>query len=257
MRIVVKVGTSTLTYSAGRMNIRRVEELVKVLSDLKNAGHEIILVSSGAIAMGVGKLNLPGKPKDTPTKQAAAAVGQSELMYAYDRQFSLYSHTIAQVLLSADDIKDEGRRMNIENTMKRLLEMGILPIVNENDTVATAEIHIGDNDTLGAIVACAVNADILVLFSDIDGLYTADPRKDPEAKLIPCVTEITPKIEALAGGAGTERGTGGMITKINAAKAVMAGGCDMIITNGNNPSILYDIVDGLPVGTRFIGRHDG
>ena len=257
MRIVVKVGTSTLTYAAGRMNIRRVEELVKVLSDLKNAGHEIILVSSGAIAMGVGKLNLPGKPKDTPTKQAAAAVGQSELMYAYDRQFAVYSHTIAQVLLSADDIKDEGRRMNIENTMKRLLEMGILPIVNENDTVATAEIHIGDNDTLGAIVACAVNADILVLFSDIEGLYSADPRQDPDAKLIPCVTEITPEIEALAGGAGTERGTGGMVTKINAAKAVMASGCDMIITNGNNPSVLYDIVDGLPVGTRFIGRHDG
>lgn len=254
MRIVVKVGTSTLTYAAGRMNIRRVEELVKVLSDLKNAGHEIILVSSGAIAMGVGKLNLPGKPKDTPTKQAAAAVGQSELMYAYDRQFALYSHTIAQVLLSADDIKDENRRMNIENTMKRLLEMGILPIVNENDTVATAEIHIGDNDTLGAIVACAVNADILVLFSDIEGLYTADPRIDPDAQLIPSVTEITPEIEALAGGAGTERGTGGMVTKINAAKAVTAEGCDMIITNGNNPSVLYDIIDGIPVGTRFIGR---
>ncbi|MCQ2401539.1 MAG: glutamate 5-kinase [Lachnospiraceae bacterium] len=257
MRIVVKVGTSTLTYAAGRMNIRRVEELVKVLSDLKNAGHEIILVSSGAIAMGVGKLNLPGKPTDTPTKQAAAAVGQSELMYAYDRQFAQYSHTIAQVLLSADDIKDEDRRMNIENTMKRLLEMGILPIVNENDTVATAEIHIGDNDTLGAIVACAVNADILVLFSDIEGLYTADPRQDPDAKLIPEVMEITPEIEALAGGAGTDRGTGGMITKINAAKAVMANGCDMIITNGSNPGILYDIVDGIPVGTRFIGRKNG
>ncbi len=253
MRIVVKVGTSTLTYPSGRMNIRRVEELVKVLSDLKNAGHEIILVSSGAIAMGVGKLNLPGKPQDTPTKQAAAAVGQNELMYAYDRQFSQYSHTIAQVLLSAEDIHDSIRRTNVENTMNRLLEMGILPVVNENDTVATAEIHIGDNDTLGAIVACTVSADLLVLFSDIEGLYTADPRKDPAARLIPVVTAITPEIEALAGGAGSALGTGGMATKVSAAKAVMAAGCDMIITNGSRPSVLYDIVDGKAVGTRFVG----
>lgn len=254
MRIVVKVGTSTLTYASGRMNIRHVEELVKVLSDLKNAGHEIILVSSGAIAMGVGKLNLPGKPTDTPSKQAAAAVGQCELINIYDRQFSQYSHTVAQVLLSADDVNDPERRTNFENTMKRLLEMGALPIINENDTVATAEIHVGDNDTLGAIVASTVGADLLVLFSDIAGLYTADPHKDPEAKLIETVTEITPEIEALAGGAGTARGTGGMITKVRAAKTVMEKGCDMIITNGDKPGVLYRIVDGEPVGTRFIGR---
>ncbi|MCF0149905.1 MAG: glutamate 5-kinase [Firmicutes bacterium] len=254
MRIVVKVGTSTLTYSSGRLNIRHVEELVKVLSDLKNAGHEVILVSSGAIAMGVGKLNLPGRPSDTPSKQAAAAVGQCELMNVYDRQFSLYSHTIAQILVSAEDVHDSTRRTNFENTMKRLLEMGALPIVNENDTVATDEIHVGDNDTLGAIVASTVEADLLVLFSDIEGLYTADPRKDPQAKLIPEVNEITPQIEALAGGAGSALGTGGMITKIRAAKTVMEKGCDMIITNGTKPAVLYNIVDGKPVGTRFIGR---
>lgn len=254
MRIVVKVGTSTLTYPSGHMNIRHVEELVKVLSDLKNAGHEMILVSSGAIAMGVGKLNLPGRPSDTPSKQAAAAVGQCELMNVYDRQFSQYSHTIAQILLSAEDVNDTVRRTNFENTMKRLLEMGALPIVNENDTVATEEIHVGDNDTLGAIVASTVEADLLVLFSDIEGLYTADPRKDPQAKLIPVVEEISPEIEALAGGAGSSLGTGGMVTKIRAAKTVMAKGCDMIITNGNKPSVLYRIMDGESVGTRFIGR---
>ena len=254
MRIVVKVGTSTLTYPSGHMNIRHVEELVKVLSDLKNAGHEMILVSSGAIAMGVGKLNLSGRPSDTPSKQAAAAVGQCELMNVYDRQFSQYSHTIAQILLSAEDVNDTVRRTNFENTMKRLLEMGALPIVNENDTVATEEIHVGDNDTLGAIVASTVEADLLVLFSDIEGLYTADPRKDPKAKLIPVVEEISPEIEALAGGAGSSLGTGGMVTKIRAAKTVMAKGCDMIITNGNKPSVLYRIMDGESVGTRFIGR---
>ena len=179
MRIVVKVGTSTLAHSTGRMNIRHVEDLVKVLSDLKNAGHEMILVSSGAIGMGVGKLNLPGKPSDMPTKQAAAAVGQCELMYTYDRLFLQYNHTVAQILLTGEDVDHTERRENFENTMERLLELGSLPIINENDTVATAEIKVGDNDTLGAIVARCVKADLLVLLSDIEGLYTADPRKDP------------------------------------------------------------------------------
>ena len=189
MRIVVKVGTSTLAHSTGRMNIRHVEDLVKVLSDLKNAGHEMILVSSGAIGMGVGKLNLPGKPSDMPTKQAAAAVGQCELMYTYDRLFLQYNHTVAQILLTGEDVDHTERRENFENTMERLLELGSLPIINENDTVATAEIKVGDNDTLGAIVARCVKADLLVLLSDIEGLYTADPRKDPSAKLIPVVEE--------------------------------------------------------------------
>ena len=254
MRIVVKVGTSTLAHSTGRMNIRHVEDLVKVLSDLKNAGHEMILVSSGAIGMGVGKLNLPGKPSDMPTKQAAAAVGQCELMYTYDRLFLQYNHTVAQILLTGEDVDHTERRENFENTMERLLELGSLPIINENDTVATAEIKVGDNDTLGAIVARCVKADLLVLLSDIEGLYTADPRKDPSAKLIPVVEEVTPEIEALAGGVGSGLATGGMATKLRAAKMVAQVGCDMIITNGEHPEVLYDIAEGKAVGTRFIGK---
>ena len=254
MRIVVKVGTSTLAHATGRMNIRHVEDLVKVLSDLKNAGHEVILVSSGAIGMGVGKLNLPGKPSDMPTKQAAAAVGQCELMYTYDRLFLQYNHTVAQILLTGEDVEHSERRENFENTMERLLELGSLPIINENDTVATAEIKVGDNDTLGAIVAKCVKADLLVLLSDIEGLYTADPRKDPSAKLIPVVEEVTPEIEALAGGVGSGLATGGMATKLRAAKTVNAVGCDMIITNGEHPEVLYDIAEGKAVGTRFVGK---
>ena len=254
MRIVVKVGTSTLAHSTGRMNIRHVEDLVKVLSDLKNAGHEMILVSSGAIGMGVGKLNLPGKPSDMPTKQAAAAVGQCELMYTYDRLFLQYNHTVAQILLTGEDVDHTERRENFENTMERLLELGSLPIINENDTVATAEIKVGDNDTLGAIVARCVKADLLVLLSDIEGLYTADPRKDPSAKLIPVVEEVTPEIEALAGGVGSGLATGGMATKLRAAKMVAEVGCDMIITNGEHPEVLYGIAEGKDVGTRFLGR---
>ena len=254
MRIVVKVGTSTLAHATGRLNIRHVEELVKVLSDLKNAGHEIILVSSGAIGMGVGKLNLPGKPSDMPTKQAAAAVGQCELMYTYDKLFLQYSHTVAQVLLTGEDVDHPERRENFENTMERLLELGALPVINENDTIATAEIKVGDNDTLGAIVACCVRADLLVLLSDIEGLYTADPRKDPAATLIPVVEEVNPDIEALAGGVGSSLGTGGMATKLRAAKMVTAQGCDMVITNGERPDRLYDIAQGKAVGTRFLAK---
>lgn len=257
MRIVVKVGTSTLAHTTGRLNIRHVEELVKVLSDLKNAGHQVILVSSGAIGMGVGKLNLPGKPADMPTKQAAAAVGQCELMYTYDKLFLQYSHTVAQVLLTGEDVDHPERRENFENTMERLLELGALPIINENDTIATAEIKVGDNDTLGAIVACCVKADLLVLLSDIEGLYTADPRKDPNARLIPVVEEVTPEIEALAGGVGSSLGTGGMATKLRAAKMVTAMGCDMVITNGEHPERLYDIADGKAIGTRFMGAREG
>lgn len=254
MRIVVKVGTSTLAHATGRLNIRHVEELVKVLSDLKNAGHQVILVSSGAIGMGVGKLNLPGKPSDMPTKQAAAAVGQCELMYTYDKLFLQYNHTVAQVLLTGEDVDHPERRENFENTMERLLELGALPVINENDTIATAEIKVGDNDTLGAIVACCTKADLLVLLSDIEGLYTADPRKDPNAKLIPTVEEVTPEIEALAGGVGSSLGTGGMATKLRAAKMVIAQGCVMVITNGEHPERLYDIAEGKDVGTRFVAH---
>lgn len=251
MRIVVKVGTSTLAHAGGRMNIRRIEKLCKVLSDLKNAGNEIVLVSSGAIGMGVGKLSLGEKPTDIPTKQAAAAVGQCELMYTYDKLFTEYNHTVAQVLLVKSDIDNEHRRSNFHNTMSRLLELGALPIINENDTVSTEEIVIGDNDTLSAIVAVETNADLLVLLSDIDGLYTKDPHKNADARLIEEVREITPEILSLAGGAGSKLGTGGMETKLRAAQMATEAGTDMIIANGENPDILYNIVDGIPFGTRF------
>lgn len=254
MKIVVKVGTSTLAHACGRLNIRHVEELVKVLSDLKNGGHQVILVSSGAIGMGAGKLNLPGRPEDMPTKQAAAAVGQCELMYTYDRLFSQYNHTVAQILLTGEDIDHADRRTNFENTIGRLLELGALPVINENDTVATAEIKVGDNDTLGAVVASCVGADLLVLLSDIDGLYTADPHRDSSAALIPVVEAITPEVEALAGGAGSGLGTGGMATKLKAARMVTDAGCDMVIANGARAEVLYDIAEGKPAGTRFLGR---
>ncbi len=254
MRIVIKVGTSTLAHSTGNINIRHVEELCKVMSDLKNAGHEIILVSSGAIGMGVGKLSLKEKPQDMPTKQAAAAVGQCELMYTYDKLFSEYNHTVAQILLTGLDLEDNERYHNIQNTMNRLLELNVLPIINENDTVSTHEIAVGDNDTLGAIVAVSMKADLLVLLSDIDGLYTADPHKSENAELISVVKEITPEIESLGGGKGSSLGTGGMITKLNAAKLCMSKGTDMVIANGSNPSVLYDIVDGEKIGTKFIAN---
>lgn len=255
MRIVVKVGTSTLAHSTGLMNIRHVEFLCQVLSDVKNAGHEVILVSSGAIGMGAGKLSLKERPRDIPTKQAAAAVGQCELMYAYDRLFSQYNHTVAQILLTGSDVEDPARRENFHNTMFRLLELGALPVINENDTVATDEIVIGDNDTLGAIVAQTVQADLLILLSDIDGLYTADPRKNADAQLIPVVESLTPEILALAGGNGTSLGTGGMVTKLRAARIANEAGIDMVIANGERPDIIYRILDGEPVGTRFIGRN--
>lgn len=254
MRIVVKVGTSTLAHSTGCLNIRRVEELCRVLSDLKNAGNEIILVSSGAIGMGVGKLSLKSRPTDMATTQAAAAVGQCELMYTYDKLFSEYSHTVAQILLTGEDLKDSVRRANFHSTLFRLLELGVLPIINENDSVATEEISIGDNDTLGAIVAVNAEADLLILLSDIDGLYSADPRENKDARLLETVENIDDSIMALAGGSGTKLGTGGMTTKLSAAKIVTEKGIDMIITNGSRPDDLYKIVEGKSVGTLFRGK---
>ncbi len=254
MRIAVKVGTSTLAHSTGHLNIRHIEDLCKVLSDLKNAGNEIILISSGAIGMGVGKLSLGSRPDDMPTKQAAAAVGQCELMYTYDKLFSEYNHTVAQLLITAPDINDSVRGTNFRNTVLRLLELGALPVINENDTVATEEISVGDNDTLSALVARSCNADLLVLLSDIDGLFTADPHTDKNAVLIEVVDEITPQILSLGGGKGSALGTGGMATKLHAAQLCTEQGIDMIITNGSTPSILYDILDGKSVGTKFIGR---
>ena len=251
MRVVIKVGTSTLTHQNGNINIRRIENLCKVISDLKNSGLEIIFVSSGAIAMGVGKLGLTEKPQDIPSKQACAAIGQCELMYTYDKLFQEYNHTVAQMLMTGADFENEERHTNFDNTLNRLLEFGVLPIINENDTIATSEIKVGDNDTLSAIIATSANADLLILLSDIDGLYTADPQKDADAALIPTVNEISEDIMGLAGTAGTSRGTGGMITKLHAAQICMDAGIDMIIANGSDPEVLYDIFDGKSVGTRF------
>ena len=254
MRVAVKVGTSTLAHPTGHLNIRHVESLFKVLSDLKNAGNEIILVSSGAIGMGMGKLSLKEKPSDMPTKQAAAAVGQCELMYTYDKLFSEYNHTVAQLLITAPDIEHSVRGVNFTNTVNRLLEMDVMPIINENDTVATEEIAVGDNDTLSALVATSCRADLLILLSDIDGLYTADPRTDKNAVLIKEVREITDEIIEHAGKKGSALGTGGMATKIHAAQLCMECGIDMVIANGVEPSILYDVVENREVGTKFMGK---
>ena len=255
MRIVVKVGTSTLAHPTGRLNIQRMEKLCKVLSDLKNMGHEIILVSSGAIAMGFGKLNLSERPKDVPTKQASAAVGQCELMYIYDKLFTEYNHTVAQLLITAPDIEEGGtRKENFHNTLARLLELGALPIINENDTISTAEFGIGDNDTLSAIVAVTIKADLLILLSDIDGLFDGDPHKNPDAKLIDTVDEIDEHIISLGGGSGSNLGTGGMATKLRAAQMATAAGCEMVIANGQSPEVLYDVAAGKRVGTRFLAK---
>lgn len=251
-RIVVKVGTSTLTHRTGRLNIRRVEGLVKNLADLQNAGHEIILVSSGAIGLGMSKIGLPERPKDTPTKQACAAVGQCELMYLYDKLFAEYSLNVAQFLLTKFVLL-EDRRKNVQNALERVIRLGVIPIVNENDTVAIDELELemGENDSLAATVATIAKADLLIIMSDIDGLYDYDPRLDPDAKLIPVVEEITDEIRALAGGAGTKMGTGGMRTKINAAEIAVNSGIDMIILNGKNPDNLYYLFETGSLGTRF------
>lgn len=254
MRIVVKVGTSTLAHKTGCLNIRHMETLCKTLADIKNAGHEVLLVSSGAIGMGVGKLPIQGRPSDMATKQAAAAVGQCELMYLYDKNFLKYHHTVAQLLLTSADIEDETRCRNIEITLRRLLELGALPIINENDTVATEEISFGDNDTLSAVVAAHIDADLLVLLSDIDGLYNMDPRKNKNAVLIREVHEITPDIVARAGGSAGGQGTGGMTTKLAAARIALQAGIPMVIANGNAPERLYDILEGKSVGTLFRAR---
>jgi len=254
-RIVIKLGTSTLTHRTGRLNIRRVERLVKVFADLQNAGHEVILVSSGAVGLGMSKLGLTERPKDTPMKQACAAVGQCELMYMYDKLFGEYNLTVAQLLLTKY-VTDSPRKNNVENTFEKLIEKGVIPIVNENDTIAIDELELefGENDTLAAQVGIFCNADLLIIMSDIDGLYTGNPNTDPDAKLIPVVDEITDEIRSIAGGTGSSLGSGGMITKINAAEIATGAGIDMVILNGRNPSVLYDLFDGKQAGTVFTSK---
>ena len=253
-RIVLKLGTSTLTHKTGKLNIRRMTNLVRILSDLHNEGRELLLVSSGAVGMGVGKLNLSERPKDTPSKQAAAAVGQCELMHIYDDMFAKYNVTVAQILLTRATLTNE-RLPHVQNTIGRLLEMGVIPIVNENDTVAIdeLELEIGENDSLSATVAAAVGADLLVILSDINGLYSADPRTNADAQVIK-VHKIDEHIEQMAGGAGSALGSGGMATKINAAKIATEAGVDMVIMNGRDPEQLYALFDGEPVGTHFMAE---
>lgn len=254
-RIVIKVGTSTLTHKTGRLNIRRMERFVKVLADLQNSGKEIVLVSSGAIGLGMSKMGLSERPKDTPMKQACAAVGQCELMYIYDKLFGEYNLNVAQILLTKYII-DTPRKNNVENTFEKLISHNVIPVVNENDTVAIdeLELELGENDSLAALVAIMSHSDMLVILSDIDGLFDGNPKDNPDAKLIPVVNEITDEIRGLAGGAGSGLGTGGMITKIHAAEIAMNAGIDMAILNGRNPSVLYDLFDGKDVGTIFTSK---
>lgn len=253
-KIVIKVGTTTLTHENGKLNLRRIEKLTRVLSNLKNQGKDVILVSSGAVGVGVSKLGLTERPRDTIGKQAAAAVGQCELMNIYGRLFSEYGYTVAQVLLTKDIVDHAKREENAKNALTKLEEMGVIPIINENDTVSVEEIEFGDNDTLSAIVATITNADTLVLLSDIDGLYDCDPHTNDDAMLIRMVNEVDDKIKAMAGGSAGVFGTGGMQTKIHAAEIATAKGTHMIVTNGERPDILYDIFDGKIEGTIFAGR---
>lgn len=253
-RLVVKVGTSTLTYATGNINFRRLSRLVEVLSDISNSGIQVVLVSSGAIAVGVGKLGLPERPADVPGRQAAAAVGQSELMFLYDKLFSEYSKITSQMLLTGSDMADPERRSHLVNTFEKLLSFGSLPIVNENDSVSVEEIIHGDNDCLSAEVAALIGADALVILTDIDGLYDGNPKKNPNARRISVVEEITPEIEAMAGGAGSARGTGGMTTKLHAAKIATAHGVDTYVINGTPCDNLYALLEGRDIGTLFCAK---
>ncbi len=253
-RIVIKIGSNTLTHESGTLNLRRMETLVRILSDFKNYGHEVILVSSGAVQAGIAKIGFDNRPRTTEEKQALAAIGQAQLMQVYENFFATYSHSVAQILMTKDVIDNPIRREAAEHTFNELLKLGCIPIVNENDSVSNEEIKFGGNDTLSAYVALVCKADILINMSDIDGLFDSDPRKNPDAKLISRVEEISDEIIAYAEGAGTDRGTGGMITKITAAKIVTGAGIPMLIVNGKEPEILYEIADGKHVGTYFVAE---
>ena len=253
-RIVVKIGTSSLSYQNGRLNFQRIEKLAYVLSTIRRKGIQIILVSSGAIGVGAGRLGMNEKPVDLAQKQALAAIGQAELIKIYQKFFSDYNQIVAQVLLTKDVISHPVRHHNAESTIERLLQMEIIPIINENDTISTYEIEFGDNDTLSAIVAKLIQADLLIMLSDIDGLYSSDPRITVNAEIIHTVTEITPELERLANGAGTSFSTGGMITKLAAAKICNEENIDVVITNGSIPEIIFNILEGKEVGTHFVTK---
>ena len=253
-RIVVKVGTSTLTHETGKTNIRRMAQLCAVLADLHNAGRDVVLVTSGAIGVGVGKLGLSEKPQDIPGRQAAACVGQTELMFMYDKFFSEYGQKIGQLLVTKSDFENSERRQNLSNAFSQLFAFGAIPIVNENDSVATEEIVYGDNDSLSAIVAVLTGADLLVILTDTDGLFDKNPHENADAHLIPVVETITPETISLCGGAGTARGTGGMLTKVHAAKTATENGIPVVVMNGSDPQALYRVLDGDSIGTLFLGK---
>jgi glutamate 5-kinase len=255
-RIVVKVGTSTLTYGSGKLNLDQIEKLVRELSDLVNQGKEIILVSSGAVGAGMARLGLKEKPKTMPEIQAAAAVGQGILMHTYEKLFGEYGQIVAQVLLTREDSVNRKRYVNSRNTLMSLLAMQVIPVINENDAVAVDELKIGDNDTLSAMVASIVDADLLIILSDVDGLYTANPQNHSEARLVEEVTDITAEIESLAGGPGTPTGTGGMHTKIQAAKIAVNSGVVMVIASGSHSGIVREIVSGAKLGTLFLPKEN-
>lgn len=250
--IVVKIGTSSLSYDSGRINFQQVEKLSNVLSTLRKEGKQITLVSSGAIAVGAGRLGLKTRPDNLAKKQALAAIGQAELIRIYQKFFESYNQKIAQLLITKDIVKSPEKYKNAKSSLKNLLHMGIIPIINENDTIATYEIEFGDNDTLSAVVAQIVEADLLVMLSDIDGLYSADPKIEKNAKIISTVNEITPQIETIARGAGTSFSTGGMVTKLMAVKICRETNIDTIIMNGRDPASLYELFDGKEIGTYFI-----
>ena len=254
-RIVVKVGTSTITHESGKPNIRCIDRLCRVLADISNSGREIVLVTSGAVGVGLGRLGITQRPTDIAERQAMAAIGQCELMFMYDKFFTEYNCNCAQVLLTGDIIDDEKRKTHVTNCINALLDHSIIPIINENDAVSVDELeghNIGDNDNLSSIVARLIEADTLIMLTDIDGLYDRDPRTDPDAVKLPVVLEINDSIRELAGGTGSKRGTGGMITKLEAASSACAAGIDSYIMAGDNPEALYDLLEGAAVGTHFV-----
>jgi glutamate 5-kinase len=253
--VVVKIGTTSLTYENGKINIRQMDKLARVISDIRNRGIDVVLVSSGAIAVGTDRLGLPRRPRDTIGKQAASAVGQATLMQMYEKLFEEYNQKVAQILLTKPVFDADSKKNNARNTISRLLELGVIPIVNENDTVATDELNdFSDNDTLSSYVAELIKTDLLVILSDIKGMYTADPNKNADAKIISVVPEVNDEVFSLAGGSASSLGTGGMVTKVKAADFLTRKGINMIIASGEDPAVLFDILDGEPVGTLFMGR---
>lgn len=255
-RIVIKVGTSTITYANGKRNFSQIDRLAREISDLQNQGKEMILVTSGAVAVGVDRMGLPGKPRTIPGKQAAAAVGQGVLMHTYEKFFADYGQIVAQVLITKTEAIDRHRYTNTRNTFMELMRQRVIPIVNENDVVALDELKIGDNDNMSALVAGIVDADLVIILSDVDGLYTANPQTHPDAVIVPEVAEITPEIEASAGGVGSARGTGGMATKIQAAKAATSSGIHLVIASGTEKNAITRVLQGEELGTLFVSREN-